>query len=263
MNEFYFPILFLVYGLLVGSFLNVCILRIPSSVSIVFPASRCNSCHHPLYWYHNIPVLSFIFLGGKCGFCKTKLSIRYPIIELLSAFLAYLTFQHFGKVLPSFLWFSFFISPLLVMSVIDLDHYIIPDEISLPFIGVGFLVQQVLHHFKNPLDHFLFSAKGALLGFLFLFLISEIYERVRKREGLGFGDVKLAAMLGAFLGWKALLSLFFLASFLGSLIGILMMIFGRGRLSTMLPFGPFLSAAALIQLLIPTWQLLFFNLFLH
>lgn len=265
-NNFFLPTpliatYFIIYGLIMGSFLNVCISRIPRGLSIVSPRSRCPECLNAIRWFENIPIFSYLFLKGRCRHCKKKIALIYPLIEILSASLAYICYLHFGHILIALLWFSLFICPLIVLSFIDLEHMILPDILTLPGIGLGILTtlltywmapQFELSFFSNSEDHWfqviLDSFMGALAGGGILFLLYFTYLKIRKIEGLGQGDIKLSAMLGAFLGWKAIFIVFFFASILGSVIGILLMWkSGKGR-QMQIPFGPFLALGALIYL---------------
>ncbi len=242
--ELVYAVYFFVFGLLFGSFLNVCISRIPEGESVVSPRSKCPGCQTPIAFYDNVPILSFLLLRGKCRRCHVKISWLYPFVEFLTGLLAYFCFLKFKLPLPTLLWFLFFIAPLIVISFIDLKHYIIPDVISLPGIFFGF----ALHAYSSPLwkTALLDSLLGVLLGGGVLFLIAWLYEVIRKQEGLGGGDVKLAAMLGAFLGWKSIFFIFFYASLTASILGLSLMLIKRFRFQSMLPFGPFLSAGALL-----------------
>lgn len=232
-----------VLGLIVGSFLNVCIFRIPQGISIVWPHSYCPSCHATLRWYHNIPILSFIFLRGHCSFCGESICLRYPLVELLTGVLFFLIFRRFGFHLESPVYWMF-VSALIVTSFIDLDCGIIPDIISLPGIALG-----VVSSFVLPGLSMTDSMIGALLGGGLLFLIAVAYKLLKKIDGMGGGDIKLMAMIGAFLGWKSVFLVIFISSAVGCLIGIpLTLIRGEGtRISV--PFGPFLAFGAVIYLL--------------
>ena len=242
MDIYFLFVVVFVFGAVIGSFLNVCIYRIPEGLSIVFPASRCPSCEESLRWYHNIPVISYLSLRGRCAFCAVKIPWRYPLVELLNATLYVLVFWYLG-LSGATLVFFLFISALIVITFIDLDHQIIPDVISLPGIVVGFMCSFVL-----PWLTWQDSVYGILLGGGSLFAIAAGYEFLTKKEGMGGGDIKLLAMLGAFLGWKAVLPIIFLSSLLGTVIGVpLMLIKGAdGRLA--IPFGPFLAFASIIYL---------------
>ncbi len=236
-----------VFGLVVGSFLNVCIYRLPHGQSIVVPRSYCPECGHFIHWYDNIPVLSFLFLKGRCRFCSKKISFRYPLVELIAGGLSLLVYYKFGGGLPYLFYFLFLTAPLITITFIDLDHRIIPDLISIPGIPVGFLTSVLLSDL--PLTK---AALASLLGILTgggsLFLISWFYEKLRQQEGIGGGDVKFAAMLGAFFGWKGVLMILFLSSLLGSVVGVFAMTVSRQGLKTVIPYGPFLAGAALLHL---------------
>ncbi len=234
-------------GLLIGSFLNVLIYRLPRNESVVGPRSKCPGCGRLVRWYDNVPLLSFLFLQGRCRDCHSVISIRYPIVEAITAVFSFLVWQKFHAPLPYLYYFLLFTAPLLTVTFIDLEHRIIPDVISLPGIVAGFAVSLLVAETslkKAALDSFL----GILAGGGSLFLVSWFYEKIRHQEGIGGGDVKLAAMIGAFLGWKGILLVLLLSSFLGSLVGIVVMILFRKDLKLALPFGPFLAAGALIQL---------------
>lgn len=231
-----------VFGALVGSFLNVCIHRIPNGGSIAFPASHCPHCQEPIKPYDNIPILSYAVLRGRCRACGTGISPRYPLVELLGGLAAVSAVLAFGPTAYALLIFAF-LAALIVITFIDLDHQIIPDAISIPGIFVGFAAALLFGH-----PTWLASLIGILLGGGILWLVAAGYEWLTGREGMGGGDIKLLAMIGAFLGWRAVPVTILLASLLGSIIGVSLMAV-RGRDSKMaIPFGPFLAAAAVIAL---------------
>lgn len=241
--EFYFYLSSaFILGAVIGSFLNVCIYRIPAGKSIVSPPSACPHCGQNIRWFQNIPLLSYLFLGGKCASCRTTISFRYPAIEALTGFLFALVLYNFsfGTATPVY-WV--FVAALIVITFIDLDHQIIPDVISLPGIIVGFVCS-----FFVPWLTWIDSLLGVVIGGGILLAIAWIYEKVAKREGMGGGDIKLLAMLGAFLGWKAVLPIIFVASLVGSLIGIPLMLLQKGDTKLAIPFGPFLAFAATVYL---------------
>jgi leader peptidase (prepilin peptidase)/N-methyltransferase len=231
-----------VLGAIIGSFLNVCIYRIPAGVSIVFPPSRCPKCLSVLRWYHNVPLFSFLVLGGKCGYCGAKISWRYPFVELINGLLFMLIFSRFGFSVPSVVYFLF-ISTLLVITFIDLDLQIIPDVISLPGIIVGFGCS-----FFLPWLPWQQSLGGILLGGGSLFAVAASYEFLTKKEGMGGGDIKLLALIGAFLGWKAVLPIIFLSSLMGTVVGVPLMLAQGANSRLAIPFGPFLAAASIFYL---------------
>ena len=231
-----------ILGAIIGSFLNVCICRLPKDESIVRPGSHCPQCKNPIRSYDNIPLLSYALLRGKCRHCGQPISLQYPIVEGITALSSWILFVKFGPSL-SYLFFFSFVAALIVITVIDLYHQIIPDVISLPGIGVGLLGSLVLPHLP-----FFDSLLGLLLGGGSLFVVATVYQWLFKREGMGGGDVKLLAMIGAFLGWKAVILTILLSSLIGSLIGISIMVVKGKGFKYAIPFGPFLSLGAVISL---------------
>lgn len=229
-------------GALVGSFLNVCIKRLPQEESIVYPGSHCPRCGHPIRFYDNIPIVSYLLLQGRCRDCGRPISIQYPVVEAVTAVGSLFLFLRYGVSLSYLFYFAFF-SAMVVVTVIDLYHQIIPDVISLPGIAVGLLGALVI-----PEITFWDSVIGFLLGGGSLFLVATGYQWLFKREGMGGGDVKLLAMIGAFLGWKAVILTILLSSLLGSVIGIGVMLVKGKDLKYAIPFGPFLAAGAVIAL---------------
>jgi len=245
------------FGAIVGSFLNVVILRLPDpGQSIVFPASHCPKCSSPLSWYENIPIISYIFLRGKCGHCKVPISLQYPLVELTMALLAAALFYTFNLSIATAGYFLFS-AALLVIIVIDIHHQIIPDVISLPGIICG-----VLFAFVSPTLTWQSSLIGLLIGGGVLYAIALSYFLLRKMDGMGGGDIKLLAMIGAWLGWQSLPFVIFASSFSGSLVGLIAMLYQKKGGRTRIPFGPFLSIAALFYLFFKEQILYFFNLYL-
>jgi leader peptidase (prepilin peptidase)/N-methyltransferase len=236
-------ILVMLFGAVIGSFLNVVILRLPApGESIVFPASRCPHCHTAIRWYDNIPIISFILLKRKCRHCGAPISWQYPLVELAMLLLAAALFQKFGITLAFPIYFVF-CAALLVIIFIDLRHQLIPDTISLPGIVIGFAVA-----FVNPLVTWQQSGLGLLLGGAALYAVAAGYYLLTKREGMGGGDIKLLAMIGAFLGWQCLPFVIFGSSLLGSIVGLAAMVHQKKGGKTVIPYGPFLSLAALLYL---------------
>lgn len=229
-------------GAVIGSFLNVCIYRIPAGESVVTPRSRCPHCQTTIRWYHNLPVISWVLLKGRCAYCAAPFSIRYPLVEALTGMLFALFCFRFG-LHPVTLVAWLLAAALVTISFIDLDHQIIPDVISLPGIPIGFLCSLVL-----PWVSWQSSLLGILLGGGILLAIALGYEWLTKQEGMGLGDVKLLAMLGAFLGAPAVLPIIFLASIMGTLVGVPLMLIKRAGRKLAIPFGPFLATAALVYL---------------
>jgi leader peptidase (prepilin peptidase)/N-methyltransferase len=232
------PVFATAMGLMIGSFLNVCIHRLPLGESIVWPPSRCPRCRMALKPYDNIPVISYAILRGRCRGCGSPISVQYPVVELVTAgmFLAaYLLY-------PPALMFQriVFACALTVLFFIDLEHHRLPNEITLPGIVVGF----VCSFFMPP--GWVSSLVGILLGGGVLWLLATLWWLVRHEEGMGFGDVKMLAMIGAFLGWKLALVTLFVSTILGSAIGVGMVMAKKGNMKTALPFGCFLAIGAIL-----------------
>ncbi|MFO7813795.1 MAG: prepilin peptidase [Pelovirga sp.] len=243
MSEFVLVMVFaFALGTIVGSFLNVCIYRIPAEKSIVSPPSSCPACSHQIRWFENIPILSYLFLRGRCSACRIKISPRYPAVEALTGLLFVLTFYYFGFSAATIVYMVF-VAALVVITFIDLDHQIIPDVISLPGILVGFVGS-----FFIPWLAWYDSIFGILLGGGSLLAVAWIYEKLTGREGMGGGDIKLLAMFGAFLGWQAVFPIIFLASLAGTLVGVPLMLVQKGDTRLAIPFGPFLALAAVVYL---------------
>ena len=232
----------IILGAMIGSFLNVCIYRLPKEESIIWPRSHCPACKKIIRFYDNIPLISYLLLRGRCRYCKGPISLQYPLVEGITALSSLFLFMKFGPSL-SYLFYFAFVAAFIVITVIDLYHQIIPDGISLPGIGVGLLTSLVI-----PQVTFFNSLVGILLGGGSLFLVATLYEWIFKREGMGGGDVKLLAMIGAFLGWKAVILTILLSSLIGSITGILIMILKGKDFKYAIPFGPFLSMGAVIAL---------------
>ncbi|MCK4535437.1 MAG: prepilin peptidase, partial [Desulfuromonadales bacterium] len=229
-----------VLGSIIGSFLNVCIYRIPAGESIIKPRSRCPKCLEPIHWYHNIPIVSWLLLRGRCAYCASPVSIRYLLVEALTGVLFALFLYRFAFH-PVTLVFWLLCAALVVISFIDLDHQIIPDVISLPGIPVGFLCS-----FAVPWVTWQSSLLGILAGGGSLLLLALGYELLMKKEGMGLGDVKLLAMLGAFLGLRAVFPVIFIGSVLGTIVGVPLMLMKKADGKLAIPFGPFLAGGALI-----------------
>lgn len=235
------------FGLILGSFLNVVIYRLPRGQSIVKPRSHCPQCGRFIPGYDNIPVLSFLWLRGRCRVCKKRISVQYPVVEIVTSVLSLMIYWKFGGGLPYLFYFLFLAAPLVAITFIDLEHKIIPDVLTLPGIGLGFLSALLLT--GGPLtDSVLKSFWGFLAGGGALFLVSWTYEKLRHQEGIGGGDIKLAAMLGAFFGWKGAFLVLFFSSLLGSIAGLLLITLFRKGLKFAVPYGPFLAMGALLYL---------------
>lgn len=230
------------FGTCVGSFLNVCICRIPAGKSIILPPSSCPECSAQIRFYDNIPIISYLILFGKCRYCKTAISIQYPFVEILTGFFAVLVLYYFGFSTTALIYFIF-IASLIVITFIDLKEQIIPDNITLSGIVIGFASSFILKD-MTPLN----SLFGIVSGGGTLFLIAYGYERFRGIEGMGGGDIKLLAMCGAFLGWKAVIMTIFIGSFVGAAAGILVMLLQKKDTKHPIPFGPFLSIGSITYL---------------
>lgn len=263
----------IIIGLIFGSFLNVVIHRIPkmlmaewshdcinflgeqdenftykkitstSPYNLAVPASSCPNCNHKITVFENIPVLSYLFLKGQCSECKTSISVRYPLIELLSGVLTLIVILHFGLTLQAL--FALLLTwNLIALSGIDFDHQYLPDSLTLPFIWLGLF----LNSFSMYTD--LYSAViGAIAGYLSLWTIYQLFKLITKKEGMGFGDFKLLAVFGAWFGWQSLAAIIMLSSIAGAIIGIGLIVFKNQSLGKKIPFGPYLAIAGWIFML--------------
>jgi len=223
----------------VGSFLNVCIYRLPRRESLAWPGSHCTSCTRSLAWYENIPIVSWVVLRGRCRTCRAPISWMYPIVEVTTALVFVIGYLLYGLT-PLAAVRVLFACALIVLFVTDLQHKILPNVITVPGIAIGFACSLFVPPGWRD------SLIGIVAGGGVLFALAEAYYRVRGQEGLGMGDVKLLGMIGAFLGWKLVLLTLVLASFAGSLAGGVMIASGRGSMKYALPFGTFLAVGALV-----------------
>lgn len=243
------------FGLITGSFLNVVIYRLPRGKSVVWPASACGGCGRELRWFENIPIVSWVVLGAKCARCKAPISVQYPLVEATTALLFVLVtwLTPAGPLLAARL---IFVCGLVVLFGIDLEHQILPNSITLPGVVAG-----LIFSLAGP-PGLRDSVIGVLLGGGVLYAIAAGYYLWRREEGLGMGDVKMLAMIGAFLGWQAVLLTLVLASLSGAVIGVAMMALQRGTMKYALPFGTFLALGALVAMLagepIVDWYLGFY-----
>jgi leader peptidase (prepilin peptidase)/N-methyltransferase len=244
------------FGAVVGSFLNVLIYRLPLGRSVVWPSSACPHCGRELSWYENVPIVSWLALRARCRTCRAPISARYPLVEALTAAMFAVAWWQYG---PGALFASrvVFGCMLIVLFAIDLEHHLLPNAITLPGIVVGFVLSAV-----SDEPGWLASLIGIVAGGGSLYAIAEIYYRVRHEEGLGMGDVKMLAMIGAFLGWKLALVTLMMASLTGSVVGLLLIVSRRGGMKYALPFGTFLAlgaaAAATVGSSALSWYLGFF-----
>ncbi|MFH1338353.1 MAG: prepilin peptidase [Candidatus Omnitrophota bacterium] len=251
-------VLIFVLGSIVGSFLNVCIYRLPKQESVVKPRSHCPKCKKQIPWYDNIPFISYIILRGKCRFCEQRIPFRYFLVELITAGVFLLFYVNYGLGF-NFIYFALLACLLIIATFVDITHRIIPDEISIGGIVVG-LTFNIIKPCLLPANYYLLPVWDSLLGILagggIIFITGKtfdlIYFKLLKKgpvdgetESMGGGDVKLLAMIGAFLGWKAAVLTFFLAPFLGAAVGIVNLVVKKQHT---VPYGPFLSTAAFISL---------------
>lgn len=270
---FLIGIIVFIFGLLIGSFLNVVIYRLPREESVVFPASHCPNCNTAIKPYDNIPVFSYLILGGRCRNCKTGISIKYPLVELLVGCLYLLVFVRISNLYPALdsrFWLHLiaeivFVSLIVPLVFIDLEHQLLPNALTYP----GLVIMTVLRLLApDPVSNdwiaatfnlmtwpewalsLTGSAMGAIIGGGSLWLVRELYYRVKRVEGMGLGDVKLMLMVGAFLGWQQTLLTIFMGSLLGSIIGITLIKLRGGGMKTAIPFGVFLGPAAIICMFI-------------
>ena len=251
-------------GLVIGSFLNVCIYRIPEGLSLLWPASKCVNCSKRVVWYDNIPVLSYLFLKGKCRHCQHKISALYPITEIVTG-IVFLSLFHSvlmvkGDLICAYIFYLIFCCLLIVGSIVDLKLYIIPNEITYtglilaPIAGLLCVGSRNLNsaqgYFDNSVNQWMASLQTTMIGVFvaggMIYLCGVIGKLVFRKDAMGFGDVKLMGVIGGFIGWKLAVATFFLAPFFGLLFGIPRLISKRGK---MIPYGPFLSLAAFICLL--------------
>ncbi len=241
-----------ILGAIIGSFLNVCIYRIPEGLSVVSPSSRCTSCGTPIKFYDNIPILSYFFLAGRCRSCRAKLSIKYPLIEFLNAALYVSVLERFGYGSPWVLAvYLVFVSALIVIVFIDLEHQIIPDGITLPGIPLAIILgATILPDPVLPDSPFGFkeSLIGSLAGGVSFYLIAVLGKAVFKKDAMGGGDIKMMAMVGGLIGWKGVFLTTFLASLFGSLIGVSLILLKGREWGARIPFGPYLALGSLASL---------------
>ena len=239
MKNHLIEIIIFAFGMCIGSFMNVCIYRLPIKKSIVLPGSFCPGCETPIRFYDNIPIFSYIWLRGRCRHCDARISIRYLSVEIMGGAFAMLSYLKFGISLEGLIYYAMVVS-LLIVTYIDLDYQIIPDVITLPGIPIGFLVSLAL-----PALNYKESILGIVIGGGSLYLIAWSYHLLTKKEGMGGGDIKLLAMIGAVVGWKGVLFTIFVASLVGTVSGVLIMLRQKQGLKLAVPFGPFLSIGAI------------------
>jgi leader peptidase (prepilin peptidase) / N-methyltransferase len=245
MSIFVFKLIYsFIVGLFVGSFLNVCILRIPEEKSVVKPRSHCPKCGKTLRWYMNIPVASYLYLRGRCAYCRAKISKRYPLIEILTGILFAVVIYIYPDEWQLWPAFLYFMCALIVSTFTDLDHWIIPDLVTLPGIVVG-LVSAALAPQLIFWPHLI----GAIFGGGIFMVVNFVYLKIAHKDGIGGGDVKFLAMVGAILGFTGALGTLILSSLVGSILGIALILMRKVGGKSALPFGPFLALGALCTFL--------------
>jgi leader peptidase (prepilin peptidase) / N-methyltransferase len=253
MDIFLIAIAFL-FGLSVGSFANVIIYRLPEGKSIVLPRSYCPACRHPIAAYDNIPLVGYLLLRGKCRHCRAAISPRYPLVELLMGLVfvaVYLLLSARGERLILFPFYWFFCFCLIVLSLIDFKHYILPDVLTYPLLGAGFLLAVLYPGRLGPgeiVPELLRSLIGAVVGGGSLWLIGQLGKAAFRKEAMGLGDVKLMAAVGAWQGWGMALFAIFLGALAAALVGIALILMKKARWGARLPFGPYLALGSLITL---------------
>jgi leader peptidase (prepilin peptidase)/N-methyltransferase len=247
------------YGLVIGSFLNVVIHRLPRGQSLLRPRSNCPACGAAIAWFDNVPALSYLLLGGRCRRCRAPISARYPLVELAAAGLLVAVTARFGLTVAG-LAAALLVLLLLALALIDLEHHLLLDVLTLPGLAVALLLAPLGGSLVGPLGGTVLRASspalsalassllGAAVGALVPYAVIVAYRLIRGGEGMGLGDVKFLAMIGAFLGWKGVLLTIGLGSVVGAAVGLALIAAGRGRRDTELPFGTFLAAGALLTL---------------
>lgn len=242
MPPLFWGVFFFILGSVFGSFANVIIYRLPQGKSVVKPGSHCYSCEKPVAWYDNIPIVSWFILRGKCRNCSAKFSIRYALVEfLMGVSFCALFFWHGWT--WTFLEHLVFLFGLITVSFIDLDHMILPDEFTLSGIVLG-----LAGAYLNPARDFMPALWGVVLGGGFLWAVAAIYMAIRKIEGMGGGDIKLIAWIGAILGWQSIPFVILSASIIGTFVGFAQMTKSGEGLKTAIPFGPFLALGAIFYI---------------
>lgn len=247
-----------IFGSIVGSFLNVCIYRMPLGKSVVWPGSHCPMCEKKIFWYDNIPFISYILLGGRCRFCKGRISFRYLIIELLTAIMFVALFDRY-RLSYDFFFYIVFVCNLIIATFVDIRHRIIPNEVTIGGIILGFILSSIKGFNLSPINYqfspMLNSFRGIVIGGGMIYLTRSLFDLVYFRilrkpavqgetQSMGDGDIKLLAMIGAFLGWQKVILTFFLAPFFGIIVGIINLIVKKEHL---IAYGPFLSIAAILS----------------
>ena len=249
--DWYFTVVVFMFGACWGSFLNVCIYRIPAELSVVKPRSRCPKCMTDLAWKDNIPIFGWIFLGGKCRYCKAPISPRYPSIELLTAILftlVWLVYPYQWVAVP----YMVMVFGLILGSMVDFDEMWLPDRCTIGGMIIGpifsFLIP-AMHGAESNMDGLIQSLIGLAVGFGSLWSVGSFGKMILKKDAMGFGDVKLMGALGAFLGWESIIFIVFVSSLLGAVVGVSFIAIGKKEWQSKIPFGPYISLAAILWIL--------------
>ncbi|MDD3726483.1 MAG: prepilin peptidase [Candidatus Ratteibacteria bacterium] len=243
-------IIIFILGLIFGSFANVVIYRLPKGKSIVSPGSQCPSCGKNILWYDNIPLLSYILLRGRCRFCKASISYRYFVVELITGLLFLALYLKFGLTIDLSIY-ALFILCLLIMGFIDIDTYLISDIIVLPGIAIGFILSVIfpqMHYEMTRVGSLWYSFTGIMIGAGILIFLAMVGKLLFRKEAMGGGDIKLLAMIGAFLGWKCVFITIFFASLLGTVISLTLIGLKKKKMEDYVPFGPYLGLGAVVSL---------------
>lgn len=242
----YGPLVSLVFGLCIGSFLNVCIFRIPLEKSIVWPRSFCPNCQHMIAWYDNVPVLSYLFLRGRCRSCQVRISPRYPLVELLTGVLFVAVYNQHGLAWPA-LVFWIMTAGLIVGTFVDFDHMIIPDRISMGGMVFGVVASALLpelHHLESAGAAITRSMVSLAFGSGILWVVAIVGKWVFKKDAMGFGDVKLLGAIGALIGIPGVVYTILISSLAGTLVGVTLILIGGRKWQSRIPYGPYLAAGA-------------------
>lgn len=262
----FFLIFSLVMGCMVGSFLNVCIYRLPRNLSVVRPRSKCPKCDNGIAWYDNFPIVSWLALGAKCRYCGETISWQYPFIEALTGVLFVCVYWRFGMV-PATPVYMLLVAGLILVTFVDLADWTIPNEVTMPGIPIGImcgLVGMFVPSTGFIVHDVLDSLLGVALGGGILYGLDKLTLLLAKKRGMGFGDVKLLAMLGAFLGWKSVFIIIMMASLIGSVVGVTLLVLSKRmgpetddapKGGHYLPFGPYLAVAGLLYLFFGEWMI--------
>jgi len=261
-TDIFWKIFLFILGSTVGSFLNVVIYRVPRRISIVYPSSHCPQCGNSIRWFDNIPLLSYLFLRGKCRYCALKISFQYFLVELISGFLFLFLFSKY-QFTPYFFIYLMLSLDLVIISFIDWEHYLIPDIFTLTLIPLGFAVSFFFPSLYgaglSPIRAFYSSLLGGVIGFISLLLIGLLGKVLFRKESMGGGDLKLLAGIGCFIGVKGVLLTIFVSSITGAIVGGILLAIKLKKKGEYIPYGPFLALGALVYILWGKWIAGFFS----